>query len=289
MATIPAKVHDRLIAGMKKFQPILSSLKAKDINESDTVGVIIDMLNEVFGYVKYDEITTEYVIAKTYCDLAIKINGKIKYLIEAKAIGMNLKEDHIRQAVDYGAKEGVEWVILTTGILWQIYNIGFSKPITKELVYEFDFTQLSSKKESDVEILYYVSKESIAKSALEDYHQQRQALSKYFIGQMLLTDTLLDVINRELRRVSPGVKIDNQEIASVLKDELIKREVLEGDKAEEAKKRIKKAQNVTLRSTKKGASGEVAEITDVQRSSTEETETEVTESNGEGESAAQSN
>ena len=37
MVTIPAKVKDRLIAGVKKFQPVVKKAQAKDINESDTV------------------------------------------------------------------------------------------------------------------------------------------------------------------------------------------------------------------------------------------------------------
>ena len=41
------------------------------------------------------------------------MNNKIQYLIEAKAIGTTLKPTHIKQAVDYGANEGVDWVILT--------------------------------------------------------------------------------------------------------------------------------------------------------------------------------
>jgi hypothetical protein len=55
---------------------------------------------------------------------------------------------------------------------------------------------------------------------------------------MVLTDPVLEVIRRELRRVSPDVKIDINEIKTVLQNEVLKREVTEGDKAEEAKKRI---------------------------------------------------
>lgn len=103
MAAIPAKVKTRLTNGVKKFQPILNSAKSKDINESDTVVIITDILNEIFGYDKYSEITSEYAIKKTYCDIAINIGGKLRFLIEAKAIGLDLKDDYIKQAIDYGA------------------------------------------------------------------------------------------------------------------------------------------------------------------------------------------
>ncbi|WP_061218371.1 type I restriction enzyme HsdR N-terminal domain-containing protein [Leptospira weilii] len=246
---IPIKVFERISAGLKKFQPILNSAKTRDVNESDTVVVITDMLSEVFGYDKYSEITTEHVIKKTFCDLAIKIDGKIKLLMEIKAIGLDLKDDHIKQAVDYGANAGIEWVILTNGMNWQIYRITFSKPIDKELVYEINFSNINPKNENHIEPIYYLCKEALGKSLLDEYHSQKQALSKYYVGQMILTETILDVIKRELKRLTPGVKIENEEIEEVLRSDIIKRDVLEGDKALDAKKKIQKAANTYLRSS----------------------------------------
>jgi hypothetical protein len=244
---IPAKVLDRLSSGLKKFQPILTSAKTRDVNESDTVVIITDMLSEIFGYDKYSEITTEHVIKKTYCDLAIKIDGKVKLLIEVKAIGLELKDDYIKQAIDYGANAGIEWVILTNGVIWQIYRISFSKPIDKELVYELNLTNISLKNESHIEPIYYLCREALGKSLLDEYHSQKQALSKYYIGQMILTETILDVVKRELRRLTPGVKIENDEIEEVLRTDIIKRDVLDGEKAIDAKKKIQKAANNYIR------------------------------------------
>ncbi|AOP36401.1 restriction endonuclease subunit R [Leptospira tipperaryensis] len=246
---IPAKVLDRITSGLKKFQPVLSSAKTRDVNESDTVVIITDMLSEVFGYDKYSEITTEHVVKKTYCDLAIKIDGKVKLLIEVKAIGLDLKDDHIKQAIDYGANAGIEWVVLTSGMNWQIYRISFSKPIDKELVYEINFANINPKNESHIEPVYYLCREALGKSLLDEYHSQKQALSKYYIGQMLLTETILDVIKRELKRLTPGVKIENEEIEEVLRTDIIKRDVLEGEKAVDAKKKIQRAANTYLRSS----------------------------------------
>jgi hypothetical protein len=241
MATISSKVQTRLILGIKKFQNVLKCAKAKDINESDTVTIIMDMLSEVFGYDKYSEITSEYAIKKTYCDLAIKIDNKLRFLIEVKAIGLDLKTDHIKQVVDYGANQGVDWVILSNGMNWKVFKIIFSKPIMNELVYEFDFTALNPKKQSDVELLYYVSKESLGKSLLEDFRIQKQILSKFYIGQVLVSEPTLDFIRKSIKKLNPEVKVDVDEIKEVLIMEVIKREVFEDDKANEMKKKINKA------------------------------------------------
>ena len=257
MAAIPKKAADRIIAGLKRFQPILASAKARDVGESDTVTIITDMLAEVFGYDKYSEITSEYAIRGTFCDLAIKLDGSLQTLIEVKAIGIDLKDSHVKQAVDYAANQGVDWVLLTNGITWRVYHIVFAKPIDHELVIDIDFCALNSRNASDVDLLYLWCKEGWQRSVLGDFHTQKQALSRFFIGAMILTPPVLDVIRRELRRVSPDVKIESEQIRNVLAAEVIKREVMEGDKAEEARKKIAKAASKALRVTaaKKTPSG----------------------------------
>ncbi len=240
MATIPKKITERVIAGIKKYQPLLVSAKSRDVGEADTVTLIKDMLSDIFGYDKYSEVTSEFAIRGTYCDLAIKLDNRLAILIEAKAIGIDLKEQHIKQAIDYAANQGLDWVVLTNGVIWFVYKVIFEKPIDKELVVSLDMTAINTRSKDDVESLYLLCKEGWIKSALGDYHTQRQALSRFFIGAMLQTDPVLDVIRRELRRVSPDVKIDTDDIKSVLLNEVIKREVQEGDKAKEAFKKIAK-------------------------------------------------
>jgi len=243
MLNIPVKVTDRLIAGIKKFQPILTKARDRDINESDTVVIINDVLSEVFGYDKFEEITSELTIKHTFCDLAIKLDGVIRLIIEVKAAGMVLKEQHTKQAADYGSNSGVDWVILTNGIEWKVYKITFGRPINLELVYEFDFTKINVKKQGDLELLYYLTKESMVKSSkasLDDFHLQKQLVNRFTIGQLLLSETVLDSLRKQLKKLAVDAKISNDEVKQILVDEIIKREVFDGDKAIEAKKKVDK-------------------------------------------------
>src|SRR6267378_6994570 len=98
MPQVPSKVAARLSAAIKRFQPIIASAKSRDANESDTVIIVTDMLSEVFGYDKYSEITSEHAIRGTFCDLATLLNSKVQLLLEAKAIGIELKDSHAKQA-----------------------------------------------------------------------------------------------------------------------------------------------------------------------------------------------
>lgn len=96
------------------------------------------------------------------------------------------------------------------------------------------------------------------RSVLGEYHNQKQALSRFFVGAMLQTEPILDVLRRELRRVSPDVKIEIEQLKAVVADEVIKREVLEGEKAEEARKKIARSAGKALKqaSARKATSGD---------------------------------
>jgi hypothetical protein len=236
-----------LVGGIKRYQPVLSAAKARDVGEADTVTIIKDMLADIFGYDKYSEVTSEYAIRGTYCDLAIKMDGQLETLIEVKAIDIPLKDLHVKQAVDYAANQGVDWVLLTNGVEWRIYRVVFAKPIDHELVLELDFCALNPRSQNDLELLYLWCKEGWQRSVLGEYHTQRQALSRFYVGAMLQTEPVLDVVRRELRRLSPDVRIDTDQILAVVVNEVIKREVLEGEKADEARKKIARTANRALR------------------------------------------
>jgi hypothetical protein len=219
------------------------------------------MLAEVFGYDKYSEITSEYAIKGTYCDLATKIDGAIQSIIEVKAIGLDLKDGHVKQAIDYAANQGVDWVALTNGVVWRVYKVLFAKPIDFEMVIDFDFLTLNSRSQQHLDLMYLFCKEGWAKSVLGDYHIQKQALSRFFLGAIILSDPVLEVIRRELRRVSPEVRIELGQIKDVLVNEVLKREVAEGDKAEDARKKIAKAAKKMLRTVAaKTSASESSEI-----------------------------
>jgi hypothetical protein len=76
------------------------------------------------------------------------------------------------------------------------------------------------------------------------------------MGALLMSEPVIDVLRRELRRVSPAAKIDETEIRNVLVAEVFRREVFEGEKAEAAKKLVARAAHRTLRSTKTDAEPE---------------------------------
>jgi predicted type IV restriction endonuclease len=242
MASMTRKVADRLAAGIKRLQPVVADAKTRDVGEADTAIIVTEILADVLGYDKFKEITSELAIKGTYCDLAIKLDGKVILIIEVKAIGFELKDAHAKQAVDYAANQGIEWVVLTNAVQWRMYAVTFGQPIGHDLVEELDFLGLNPKTEADLESLYLFTKEALTKSVLEEYQAQRKAMSRFCLGAMILSDPVLAVVRRELRKMWPDVKIEVEELRAAFTEEVLKRDVLEGERAEEARKKIAKMQ-----------------------------------------------
>ena len=239
MATISKRFLERAKPALRRFSKVLADARSRDVNESDTVVIITDFLEHVLGFDKYSDVTTELAIRGTYCDLAIKVDGRVRFLIEAKAIGKDLRDNHLRQAVDYAAKEGVDWVLLTNGATWQVHRVRFEKPIRHDLVLEVDL--LAEERGAELlERLYLLSREACGNEAIDEYDRHREATSRYMVAQVLLADSVLAMVRRELRKVSPGLRITEDEIAELLRNDLLKRDALEGEKAVAAAALLKK-------------------------------------------------
>lgn len=243
---VPKRVCERMAAGMKRMRSIIDQQRTRDVSEADTVTLVKDLLSEVFGYDKYAELTSEHAIRGTYCDLAIKIDEKLVQLVEVKAIGISLDDRHIKQAVDYASNQGVEWVVLTNGIIWRLYHVLFAKPIDKQLIGEIDLTTIDCRKEAQQEFLFLFTKEGFQRGAQVEMRDRKDATSRYVLAALILNNnSVLNAIRRELRRVVE-VNVDEADIANVLRDQVIKRDTLEGPEAEAAARRVQRRSDRAL-------------------------------------------
>ncbi len=100
--------------------------------------------------------------------------------------------------MNYSANKGTDWVILTNAEIWRIYKVTFSKPIDSELIVEVNFSELNPKKSSDIELLYNLTREGLMRSALGEFHTQQQALSRFFMGALVVSTPVLEMIRRDI-------------------------------------------------------------------------------------------
>jgi len=90
---------------------------------------------------------------------------------------------------------------------------------------------------------------------------------------------ILESIKRELRKTSPGLKIDDKEIEAILKNEVLKREIVDSDYASDAQeqyklvlKKAKKDLAKKVQNTKSNSKDDEATV-EIAADSTEESST----------------
>lgn len=247
---IPKRASERIATGLKKYQAILAEARNRDISESDTVVIIGDLLAELLGYRKYVEITTEFAVRGTFVDLAVKVENEVRFLVEAKAIGVELKDQHVKQAIDYGANQGVEWILLTNAIVWRVDKIQFGQPIDKTLVFELDLLKARPRDNYVLECFGNLSREGFTQSSMRAFQQQQEATSKFSVAAVLMSEAVLTAIRRELRRIHASVRIDEAVLYNVVRNDVLKREVVDSDEARVAQDALKKSLRSVARAKK---------------------------------------
>lgn len=234
---VPPKLLKRFKSGLKRLRPILRQQRQRDVSEADTVTLVKDFLSQVLGYDKYRDLSGEYAVKGQFCDLAIRAGESVSHFVEVKAIGISLADKHLLQALHYAASEGVEWVILTNGIAWQLYSVIFGKPIGTRLVAEFDVLEADLDDVSLIEAVHAMTKEGAKRGVHLARKAQLEALDRHVLAALLLKNRrVVTALCNELCRIVK-VKVDARDLPRVLQAEVIKRDVLESPAYQEALQR----------------------------------------------------
>jgi predicted type IV restriction endonuclease len=202
---------------LKKFAPFLLQAQTDNLNEADTVQRVVKFFEEVLGYDVMQEITRETQIKDRYVDLAVKLDGTIKLLIEVKAAGTTLRDRHIDQAERYAAEGNIPWVLLTNGVAWTLYHLTFEEGIEYERAFTVDLA--SDPLEAAADQLALLHRHAIRNGEHEAFWQRRLALGPASIGKSLFTEEVLHFIRRDLRK-REGVLVDEEDLGAAIHDML---------------------------------------------------------------------
>ena len=217
--------RERMRAAIKKFSKPLTDLVARDANEGDTRLLVTDMLCEGFGFDKYSDLTTEYRVKGEFADYGIRIDKDLIAFLEVKRVATRLAAKHLRQVESYAINEGVEWVILTSGVVWQVYHITGGLPIIVDLALEVDLLGEDSLAQKANQ-LYYLSKESMKRRQMDALWQAKKATSPKSLAKVLCADNVLTAIRKELKR-STGQSVSETDVRKLLKETVLKPECLD--------------------------------------------------------------
>ena len=219
-----AAARERLRTAMRRFSKPLSDLLERDANEGDTRLFVTDFLCDALGFDKYSDLTTEYMVRGDYADYGVRIDKELVAFIEVKRVATKLNMRHLRQVEMYAVNEGVEWVVLTNGVVWQVYHLTGGLPVDVQLALEVNVIGVDPLSKR-VDQLFYLSRESLKRRQIDDLWRAKRASSPASLVQAICSDPVMQALRRELRR-NTGHNIDEGELLELCRRTVIRPECL---------------------------------------------------------------
>jgi hypothetical protein len=219
------EARNRLRTAIRRYAKPLSDLVARDANEGDTRLLVTDFLTEGLGYDKYEELTTEFAVRGEFADYGIRVDKQLVAFIEVKRVATKLGAKHLRQVEMYAVNEGVEWMILTSGVQWKAYHLTAGLPVEIDLA--LDVNLLSDDppgKKTDQ--LFYLSRESFRRRQIDELWKARRATSPKSLANVITAGPVIEAIRKELRRQT-GHRVEAKEIEKLLSETVLRPECFE--------------------------------------------------------------
>jgi predicted type IV restriction endonuclease len=205
--------RDRISTALKKIGKSIEALKARDAVEADTRLLVTDVLCDMLGFDKYEDLTAEYQVKGEFADYGVRVDKQLVAFVEIKRITQKLNATHLRQVESYALKNGVTWAILTNAQVWQVYNIQSSSGEQAEttLVFEVDLLDTNVKPREKVPSLLAISREGFSKGLIDDAWRQRFVSSPKALKPVILSKSVIEEIRKELWR-QQRTKVDAEQI-----------------------------------------------------------------------------
>lgn len=196
---------------LRKLLPCLLEARPANLNEADTVQRIIRVLENVLGYDVLADVSREAQVKNKYVDIAIKVDGVVRLLIEAKSAGTVLRERHIEQAQSYASRHNLPWVLLTNGIDWRLFHLTFEEGIEYQEAFAVDLSATDRLDDAFAK-LGLLHKQAIRRGELEQFWRTTHALGPASIARGLFHEDALNVVRRLIRK-HEGMLIDTEDLA----------------------------------------------------------------------------
>jgi hypothetical protein len=215
--------RERVRTAVKRFHKPLIDLVERDANEGDTRLLVTDFLCDGLGFDKYEDLTTEYQVKGEFADYGIRIDKQLIAFIEVKRCTQKLGIRQLRQVQMYAVNEGVEWMILTNGQVWQIWHLTGGLPVVVDLALEVDLLS-DAMVAQKADALFHLSKEAIKRRLLDDLWRAKAATSPKSLASVMLSDSLIEALRKELRRQT-GYNGDPAELKKTVCEDVIRPEL----------------------------------------------------------------
>src|SRR5947209_5117715 len=149
----------------EQLHAVLSQVRARvvryrstAINEENTKAILIDPVLRALGWnlEDLDEVHREFKpkSADKPVDYGLFVLGSPRLFVEAKALGENLSDRRwANQIMGYAAVAGVEWVVLTNGDEYRVYNAHAAVPVDEKIFRAVRITDVEASIEETLGLL----------------------------------------------------------------------------------------------------------------------------------------
>lgn len=216
--------RERVRTAIRELHKPLNNLVARDANEADTRLLVTEFLCAGLGFDRYEDLTGEFLVKGEFADYGIRIDKELIAFVEIKRCTQKLGVRQLRQVQMYAVNEGVEWMILTNGQVWQVWHLTGGLPVVVDLALEVDLlSDATAVQKSDT--LFHLSKESIKRKLLDELWRAKAATSPNSLANVMLSDAVIEALRKELRKQT-GYKGDLSELKRTVREEVVRSELV---------------------------------------------------------------
>ncbi|MHA7304367.1 hypothetical protein ACX80E_03840 [Arthrobacter sp. TMN-49] len=209
----------QVLEAIKRFTKPLHELKARDANEGDTRLVVTDILCEGLDYDKFRDLTTEYMVRQDFADYGVRIDKQLVAFIEVKRISQKLNERHLRQVQMYAVNEGIEWMVLTNGAVWQAYHLTGGLPVVINMAFEVDLLGPESLEEK-ADLMFLLHRDALKRRRIDEAWKHRAATEPGAVLEVILSAAILDQMRKEVKKRT-GTTTTPEALSEVIRTEIV--------------------------------------------------------------------
>ena len=212
MTKINRKIQERLRVGLRCFKLLLKAAKERDASRAATLA--LDLLSDLFGFDRYSEVTSELDNREAVYDFAIHSGNSVAMLIRISPVCSAPDDRYLLATAQHALLHGVEWIVLTNGIGWQVHHVedtGKTRPETP-IVLAFDLSHMQPGRDSHIETLFLLTREGHKSAGLNHFRLRLEVTNRHYLGAMMLSDPVVTAVRRELRKLNPVLQITPLEI-----------------------------------------------------------------------------
>lgn len=210
----------RIRSSLKHLSKPLAEAVQRDANEADTRLLVTEILCETLGYHRFDDLDTEYAVKGQFADYGLRIDRQLIAFVEVKRCATKLGPKHLRQVEMYAVNEGVEWIILTNAVNWQLYHLEGGLPIAIDMVLDVDLLADGTPAKLVGELLS-MTREATKRGVLDSLWRQVRATSPQSIARAVLAPAVLKALRSEMHRQT-GHLSTIDEIARLVKETVLR-------------------------------------------------------------------